>query len=179
VSAEELALYDIPFAGVEDILYKWVKEALDLRHGAGTDPEGRLTVVDLAEGHSAINAMLIRVRVRSDRVDEILSKVTMARGRLKRAQDQAQFEAALAYDTATQQRAATRVVEFTTKAERHADAALDSIEQKRLAHMAERLVSVALEAYEVVNQVHWQLDAIRKDLRATLHSLQFESSLER
>lgn len=179
MSASELSSYDIPFKGVEDALYSWVREALDLRHGAAGDPLGKLTQVDLAEGSQAVNAMLLRVRERSDRVDFLLSSATQAKGRTRRAQEQAQFEADLAYDTATQNRAARRTQDFTTGAERHADASLDSIEQKRMAHMSARLVSVAAEAFDVINQVHWQLDAIRKDLRSTLHSLQFESSLER
>lgn len=119
------------------------------------------------------------MRLRSDRVDELLAKVTQARGRVKRAEDQAKFAADLAYDEAARANSINRRAEFSSARERNADASLDSIQQKRQAHQAARLVSVASEAYEVVNQAHWSLESIRKDLRADLHSLQFESSLER
>jgi hypothetical protein len=175
---EELATHDIPFTGVEAAVVAWVHEALELRHGAAEDPNGPLGYGPAEDSPSAWMAYLTRVRMRSDRVDELLSKVTQAKGRAKRAQDQAQFVADIAYDEAARVNAARRP-EFSSARERHADASLDSLEQRRIAHHAARLVSVTAEAYEVVNQVHWQLDAIRKDARSTLHALQFESSLER
>lgn len=175
----ELDIYDIPFEGVEATVIGWVREALELRHGAANDPKGKLTVVTTEEGIPALQDMLIRVRQRSDRVDELLSKVTQAKGRAKRAQDEARFLAEVALDTALDTNAAHRTREFVTREERNADAKLRSLEQRRHAHRSERLVSITSESYDVINQIHWQLDAIRKDLRATLHSLQFESSLER
>lgn len=174
----ELADYDLPFSGIESRLVGWVSEALELRHGAAEDPQGKLTPVDPSEGPPAITESLLRVRARSDRVDELLSRITLERGRAKRAKEGAQFAADTALMEATQVRASRRA-EFSSGREREAEAKLDSLEQRRMAHQADRLVSVANDAYEVINQVHWQLDAIRKDLRATLHALQFESSLER
>lgn len=175
--AEQVEVYDIPFVGIEESIYGWVREALELRHGTANDPEGRLNsdVSDIA----AVQHELIRTRQRADRVDELLSKVTQARGRLRRAEEQSKFDADLAYDTASRANSINRRAEFSSARERHADASLDSIEQKRLAHQAARFVSVAVEAFEVVNQVHWSLESIRKDLRGQLHALQFESSLER
>lgn len=173
----ELADFDIPFTELEQRVLAWVAEALDLRHGAAGDPKGRLR--DSPEGSPAeVTDLLLRVRARSDRVDELLSKVTLARGRAKRSKEEAAFSADRALMEATQQRAARRV-EFSTGKEREADAKLDSFEERRIAHQGDRLVSVTQDAYEVINQVHWSLEAIRKDLRATLHALQFESSLER
>lgn len=176
---EELAVHDIPFTGLEATVVAWVEEALELRHGAVEDPAGRLGAGPIEDSPTAWVEYLRRVRQRADRVDELLAKVTRAKGRAKRAQDQAQFSAELAYDEAMRDNAANRRAEFVTAKEKHADAALDSLEQRRLAHHAARLVSVTAEAYDVVNQVHWQLDAIRKDTRSTLHALQFEASLER
>lgn len=174
-----VAMYDVPFAALEGAILGWVSEALDLRHGVAGDPKGRIGTVRIEDGLREILDLLLRVRVRSDRVDELLAKVTQAKGRAKRAQDGAQFAADVAYDEATRGNAARRTIEFSTGRERHADAALDSLEVRRTAHQAARLVSVTTEAYEVVNQVHWQLEGIRKDLRASLHAFQFESSLER
>lgn len=179
MSAEDISAYDIPFNDIETRIVSWVAEALELRHGEAGDPEGRITAVSSEEGPQAVQHMLIRVRARSDRVDGLLAKVTQAKGRTKRAQDAAAFEAERAYDTASVTNAANRTREFTSARERTAEANLDSFEQKRHAYLANRLVSVASEAYDLVHQIHWQLDGIRKDLRATLHSLQFESSLER
>ncbi len=173
----ELADYDIPFSDLETQVVSWVKEALDLRHGTGGDPQGLLKGAP-EETTGEIMELLLRVRARADRVDELLSRVTLARGRAKRAREEAAFAADRALMEATQQRASRRA-EFSTGKEREADAKLDAFEERRIAHQGDRLVSVTNDAYEVVNQVHWQLDAIRKDLRASLHALQFESSLER
>jgi hypothetical protein len=176
---DDLSVYDIPFSDMEQRVHNWIREAIDLRHGAANDPEGRLTVVAVGEDFHAYNAMLVRVRQRSDRVDGLLANATQARSRARRALHQAKFEAELAYDSATQNNRVQRTQDFVSREERHADAALDSLEQRRIAHRGERMVSITEEAYEVINQIHWQLDAIRKDLRSSIHSLQFESSLER
>ena len=155
----------------------WVTEALELRHGAAGDPKGRLRGAE-QESIAEMTDLLRRVRARSDRIDELLSKVTLARGRARRAKEEAAFAADQALMQATQIRAGSRV-EFSSAAERAADAKLDSFNERRVAYLRDRLVSVTNDSYEVISQIHWQLDAIRKDLRAALHALQFESSLER
>jgi vacuolar-type H+-ATPase subunit I/STV1 len=176
---DDVAVYDIPFSEVEQTVADWASEALELRHGAAGDPKGKLVQAGMFDGSYELADLLLRARQRSDRVDELLAKCTQARARAKRAQSQAQFSAELAYDEATRNNATRRTAEFVSREERKADAALDSLEQRRIAHFAERLVSVTAEAYEVVNQIHWQLESMRKDIRATMHALQFESSLER
>jgi hypothetical protein len=168
---------DIPLSGVEKAVSAWVEESIELRHGAAGDPEGSIRNLH-PEGVAETTAALIRVRARSDRLDELLTKATRAKARAKRAKDEAAFSADAALMKATAHRA-TRRAEFSSGREREAEAKLDAFEERRLAHQADRLVSVTSEAYEVINQIHWQLDSIRKDLRATLHALQFESGLER
>ena len=175
----DLSVYDLPFEGIEKSVMAWVTEALELRHGAAGDPDGPLAPVPREAGPEAIDAMLFRARQRSDRVDELLSKVTMAKARAKRAQEAATFQADIARDEALRKNSGGRRVEFATRDERNANAALDSLEERRTAHAAARLVSVTAEAYEVVNQVHWSLSGIRQDLRQQLSSFQFESTLER
>lgn len=174
--------YDVPYTDLEQSMIDWVQEALELRHGKGGDPEGKIKVIDPRLGIDAMNSLLTRVRKRADRVDELLAHATMARGRFRRARDQAAFSAEIAYDEATSQNKENRArigeADFSTREERNAAANLLSLNEKRAAHEARRLVSVAEEAYDVISQIHWQLDAIRKDLRASLHSLQFESKLE-
>lgn len=175
-----LDIFDLPFSGVENEVMNLVREALELRHGEAGDPDGKLLPVNPSEGDAAVLAMLLRVRQRSDRVDEIMSRLTLAKGRAKRVQDAARFEAEQALATAQVTNMGRRSFEsYSTREERNAEAALDSVEQRRQAHMAERMVSITSDAYEVVKGIHWSLNAIRGDLRATLHSLQFESSLER
>ncbi len=172
-----LEAYDLPFDDVERSILSWVQEALELRHGSAGDPKGALRGAS-EETSADITDLLLRVRMRSDRVDELLAKITQAKGRAKRAKEEAAFAADIALMEATRSHSARRV-EFSAGREREAEAKLDSLEERRLAHRGDRLVNLASESYEVINQVHWSLDAIRKDLRAQLHALQFESSLER
>lgn len=163
----------------ETMLSGIVEEVLDLRHGEAGDPEGRLTTVDPNDGPEAVSHMLLRVRQRSDRVDYLLAQVTRARGIARRSRENARFESEFAYNTATSTNERNRTREFVSKEERHAAAALASLAEKRQVFLADRLVSHADEAYEIVNQVYRQFGDIRTDLRATLRGLQFESSLER
>lgn len=174
MSLAELAVYDIPFTGIEDTMIAWVEEALELRHG-----EGGIEVAQW-EDPRQITAVLVNVRTRSDRVDQLLANITRARGRVRRAQDQARFQAEQAFATAASDNKNRRGFDtFISREERKADADLASIEQRRLAHQAERVVSVANECWDVINQIHWQLDSIRTDLRTQINSLRMESSLER
>lgn len=152
----------------------WVTEALELRHGDAGDPEGPITAQEEYDV-----TYLRRVRQRSDRVDELLAKITRARGRLRRAEAQAKFEAEQAYDRAQVTNASQRTREFVTARERNAEASLDSLEERLVAHTLARHVSVAEECYEVIKGIHWSLNAIRNDVRASIHNLQFESNLER
>lgn len=163
----------------ENALAALVQEALELRHGSGEDPEGALSTVDPNDGPDAVSHMLLRVRQRSDRVDYLLAQATRARGRARRSRDNAKFEAEFVYNTATNTNERNRTREFVTGAERHAEAALAALPERRAAFLADRLVSHADEAYEVINQIHRQLGDIRTDLRASLRALQFESSMER
>lgn len=175
-----LNAYDVPFNDLEEKLVSLVREVLELRHGTAGDPDGPLSDPDLLHGSAGIMRELRRVRMRSDRVEEVLAIVTQARGRARRARDEAAFVADLAYDEATMQGKVARSSDsFDTREERNAQATLASLNQKREAHQAKRLVSVAEEAFEVVSQIHRQLDERRKDYRASLHALQFESVLER
>lgn len=164
MSAEELSVYDTPFSEVETRLVSWATEALDLRYGAAGDPKGRITLPEYVEGAGAFVDTLARVRIRLDRVSELRDKATQAKGRVSRAKAQAEFEAQRAFDEAMQRRGATRQGSYTTAAEKNADAALDSFVQKRLAHQAERLVSVASEAKTVIDNAYWGLSSIREEL---------------
>lgn len=173
--------YDLPFNEQEERVIGWAREALDLRHGDAGDPKGSIRGWGSSDDSPTdVLDLLLRVRQRSDRVDQLLANVTMAKSRAKRAHEEATFAAEIAKAEATKEYANSgRRREFASAKETDSEATLQSLEQLRTAHRAARLVSVTSEAYDVVNQIHWQLESIRKDLRATLHALQFESSLER
>lgn len=171
----DLDAYDIPLSAVEESVLKWSQEAVDARHGDFGDPDGKLsTGSDQSPGEAL--AFLRRVRARADRVDELLQAAKRARGRARRALAEIAFdtENAIAEGVKKQGRA-----EFQGHREREVNAKLDAFEKRRIEHQAKRLVDVCDEAVDVINQMHWSLDGIRKDLRGTLHALQFESSLER
>lgn len=163
----------------ERVMTRMVEEALELRHGSAGDPEGPIVGIDPELGPAAVDHELHRVRGRADRVDRLLSDITRVRGNIRRQQAAAKFQAENAFNQATSDNAASRTRDFVSREERIADAALDSFNERRAAYLADRLVSVADECYEVIRGVNFQFGAIRNDLRATLHALQFESSLER
>ena len=173
----DISTYDIPFSDLEKTVVAWVAEALELRHGDAGDPQGRLKDAP-TDTSTEVMDLLRRVRSRSDRVDGLLANAISARGRARRAQNEAAFAAETALYQATQNRAGRRR-EFESGREREADAKLDSFEERRVAHQGARLVDVTQEAYEQINKISWQLNALRSDLRETLHGIQFEASLER
>jgi len=179
VNYDAVSIYDVPFSDIEKKVISWVEEAIELRHGsAGFDSP--LRQVGMEEGLQTVMAELVKTRTFSDRVDGLLAKATQAKGRARRAQEGAAFDAAKAYDDAHVENQNTRLPgSFMTKEEKNAEASLKSYEQRRVAHQAERLVSITSEAYDIINQIHWQLNAIRTDLRAQIHAIQFENSLER
>lgn len=175
--ADTLAGYDLPFEGLEAQLMSWVKEALDLRHGTGNDPQGKIPL-DIPDSPQEVLELLRRVRMRSDRVDGLLANAIGARGRARRALDAAKFAADNKLDQATSNRASHRR-EYESGKVIEADAKLESFNERRIAHQGAKLLDVAQEAYEQINKVSWQLNALRSDLRETLHALQFEAGLER
>lgn len=174
----EMERYDTPLSGVEQRMTGWVDEALELRHGTAEDPDGALEGILYVESPGDLIHALVRVRSRSDRVDGLLANVTRARGRLRRLQSNAKFEADRAYSEHAARGMANRA-DYSSAKERDSDAKLGSFEQQRVAHHAAQAVALADECYEVIRDISWQLNSMRTELRAVLNALQFESSLER
>lgn len=176
----KLAAYDIEFSDIEKKVLGWVEEALELRHGTAEDPEGTIkegfAELNVQDGRDIIDLMF-RIRKRSDRVDYLLALLTSARGRARRAQAEAKFVAENKYDEAMQQRSNARR-DFESAKSIQANAAIDSIDDRRIAHKAARLVSVTEEGYEVVNQIGWQLQRFRDDLKEMLRNIRHEHSLD-
>lgn len=151
-------------SNVEESLLAWAEEALDLRHGQANDPDGKVSLPPYEEGQPAAIDMLQRVRQRLDRVEELQSKARQARGRLMRHREAAEFEASIKYDEAMQKARQTRTQDFVTAAEKNADAALASIDEKRAAHQIKRTESLAVEVLDVVTQCYWGLEKLREDI---------------
>lgn len=167
--------YDVPLSGMEQKLLEWTQEAVDLRYGNAEDPRGKLSTGTDETSAEAV-AYMRRVRARADRVGELLQAAKRARGRAKRALDAIAFAAEneIAEGIKKQGRA-----EFQSSREREVTAKLEAFETRRTEHQARRLLGVADETVDVINQMNWSLDGLSRDIRATLHALQFESSLER
>jgi len=172
--------FDVPLSKVEASVVAWVTEALELRHGPAEDPEGALNEafsdLDVLNSREIV-ALMSRLRQRADRIDYLASLALRAKGRALRAQAEAKFAADQKYSEAMSNRSLTKR-EFTSGKELHANASLDSIDDRRLAHKAERLVSVTAEAYDVINQAGWQIQRMRDDLKEMLRTLRFEHSLD-
>lgn len=173
----DLDVYDRPLTGLEEAVSAWTAEAVELRFGAAEDPAGKLTTGSDQSPAEALD-FLRRIRARADRIDEILQAAKRARGRARRALSEIAFDVDAAMDGEIQ-KAASKRVEFSAASERKVDAKLATFEQRRIEHQAKRLVGVCDEAVDVISDMHWSLDAVRKDILGTIRALQFESSLER
>lgn len=171
----DIDVYDIPLSGMEKQLDDWAREAVELRHGVAGDPEGKLSTGTDETPAEAVQ-WLRRIRARSDRVDELLQAVKRARGRVRRIVAEAAFASTNEVDAGIRKQGR---VEFTAAREKESNARLDAFETRRKEHMARRLLDVAEECVDVINQMNWSLADLRKDARSSIHALQFESHLER
>lgn len=162
---------------VEAQIIEWVKEAIELRHGDANDPEGPLRAVSIEDGPHAVTYELTRVRTRVDRVDFLRTQVALVRIKLRKARDNAKFQADSKLQEATSARGKVKV-DFTSAAEIQANAGLDSFEERRAAHEAKVLADVVEDSYRIIDKIAFELDSIRNDLRAIIKSLQFESTLD-
>lgn len=168
--------YDIPISGIGTALMEWTAEAVELRFGTGGDSKKLNEYSDETPAEAV--EFLRAVRKRADRVGGLLQAAKRARGRARRAL------AAIDFDTDNDMTEAIgqeigKKRQYESHKDREVAAKLATFEARRTQYEAKRLVSIADEAVEVINDMHWSLDAIRKDIRSTLMELQFESSLER
>lgn len=173
-----LDVYDVPPSGQEARVLAWVQEAIELRYGSAGDDEGSLDGILEVNTPREVLQALRRVRTRADRVEHLLVNARRAKRRAKSTRDRVTFEAANRFGESLVAEGQRRI-EFQSAEERKQIANLESIEERRLAHQADRLVDITVEAYDAINTIHWGLDAIRKDLRSALNAFQFESTLER
>lgn len=156
---------------VSETLEAYQREALELRFGAElpkgeTPPDGYLDA-------------LIDVRRRLDRVEELHSQALRIKGRLRRAADHAAAVAQDAFDGKAVAARRTGRDEYTSAAERSAEANLASIDERRMARTARALADYAEEAVSVLALAHKGLDSTRHDLHSAIRLLTFERSLDR
>ena len=163
---------------VEVQLYKWLDEAVELRYGAGKDPDGPLRTPALELGPGPFLQVLLRARQRQDRIEELMGKAHRVRAKLAIRQMDASQEAQEALDRATVERANKRQ-EYEAFAERKAGASLDSFAEKRAAHAAKRRLAVAEEVHKAISDIHWGLNGYRTDIRQVIQSFQLEDNLTR
>lgn len=167
---------DLPLTQLEEQILGWVKEALELRFAQDGE------YLSTEHGADPVLSGLLNVRGRLDRIEELLTKVTRARGRAQRARMVAQAVADDAWDTQSQvelQAAQRRPDQFVAPRERYANSNLETLHQKRDLRAAERLAHSTEEAYEVIRTVHRGLDSIRNDHLAVIRALSWESHMER
>lgn len=152
---------------ITDQLLGWVTEAMELRHGAAEDPEGRVSLPPFELGQPAAVDMLQRVRQRLDRVEELQSLARQGLGRVIRLREEAEYELSLKYDESIAN-SRNRFVEYQSADEKRADAALASITEKRNLHKIKKLESHAKEALDVIGQCYWGLSNLRTDIHQML-----------
>lgn len=162
---------------VEEQLLGWVSEALEMRHGAGDDPSGPVSLPPFELGQYGAVAMLQRVRQRLDRVEELQSQARQALGRVMRMREQAEFDATVKYDEAMANNKA-RYREYALGDEKRADASLASLEEKRRLHQIKQVESHAKEALDVIGQCYWGLANLREDILQMLKIHTFVTSEE-
>jgi hypothetical protein len=170
---------DEEYTKTESRILALVKEALELRHGAAEDPDGKITVPPYEAGNPEARVVLLRVRQRLDRLEELSSIARQIHGRVSRNRAAAAFEAETAWNRAARANAPV-AREYSSAKEREADASLDAFEEKRRAFQAERLVSLTQESLEVIKDCLWGMRNIREELLTAIRSENWiESSIER
>lgn len=167
----DLNRYEVPLSRAESTAMGWAEEARTLREGVRAD------VLNVEEARAALTALRTVVAVQ-DRVDVLQSDARALMGRVRRAHDALAAEAADVVDTVLDREAGRRI-EYQSAADRKAAANLAAIEDRRNARLLARALDTVKEAYESITAYHWQLNALREDLRATLNVFRFENSLDR
>jgi hypothetical protein len=134
----------------------------------------------LRSPHELLDA-LYDVRVRLDRVEQILSQAQRLRARARDAAASAEALAEEAWDRAAQQARNSPVSrdDYSSARERAAEANLAVLTERRTARAASALASYVDNQVDVLRTANRGLDGLRHDLLAALRAFQIESSLER
>lgn len=162
---------------IESAVLAWVGEAIELRHGAAGDEEGKLRIVTIDDGVQAVMHELTRVRKRTDRLDYIRTQLALLRSKLKKARAEAKFLADSKLAETTTRSNRTKL-DYDSAAAVKAEASLEAFEEQRAAHEAQVLFEIVEDSYWILDKITTEMDSIRTDLRAIIKSLQFSSTLE-
>lgn len=171
----DLSIYDLPLSDIEKQLKVIVDEAITLRFKTEES-----TNLDISSAKTII-ASLLNCRARLDRLEEILTVATRARGRAHRAAQEARRVADEAWDlvSSAARTGPSRRSEYTGAKEHYADNNLATLNEQRSARIAERLADYATECHNVIKTVYHGLDNYRADHLVIIRALSFESHLER
>lgn len=159
---------------VRDRLTGMVAEALELRFSLKY-PEPGASPAQLSE-------TLLDSRRRCDRIEELYGKAIRLRGQARRTAAARTAEVDELWDHAVtaNRRAPVRPGdEYATAKERHAEANLATLDQRRQARIAADVADFCDECADVLRLTHRGMDTVRQDLAALLRASAFESHLER
>lgn len=159
---------------IRDRLDAYLREALELRF-AGEHPNP-------GAGPAAVLASLLDVRVRLDRVEELLVQTLRIRARARSAADHAEAVAADAWDRSVDGARSAPVVrgdEYSSAKERYAAANLAVLDLRIAGRSAQDLAGACESAVDVLRLTHRGLEGVRHDYLAIIRSQQFESTLDR
>ena len=156
-------------------MQSWLAQALELRQQASAV----LPAGSTGDPHSVYQA-LMHLRGYLDRMETLLSYATGMTGSARRYARALADQADDAYDQAmVRQRRIGRQEEFISARERHADASLAAFQQQRAARQAQALRDEAEEITDRIRSAYRWADEARRDMRAALGHLAWESHLER
>lgn len=151
-----------------------IEEALELRFGV------KLPVHPAAP--AAVLEVLLEVRARLDRVDELLAKSLRMAGAIQDSQALATAQHDEAWDrevTASRNAPVRQGDEYSSARERHAAANLAVLELRRKQRATEDVVRICERTVSLVRLVNRGLEGVRQDLRVWLDGLRYESHLDR
>lgn len=149
-------------------------EALQLRHGVQV--EGAV-----GDQHQILDT-LMAVRVRVDRVEELLNRAMITRGVIARASSHAKASTAEAWDRAVIKQRKGPVSldsDYLGARERYAMANLETLELRREEQKLGESQSLADQIVEQIRITYRGLTDLRQDLLTMLRAAQFETTLDR
>jgi len=156
----------------------WVTQAVELRYAAAGDPEGPVRLPPTEAGLDVVLASLLRVRKRLDRVEELLTNVIQARGKLRQRVEAAESEYQQIWNESLTSDPRLQSREFVAPKEKYAHADLSSMKAKRLVLQMRALAAEADSAFEVIRTAHKGLDSLRYDHVVLIRAATVMSSLE-
>lgn len=158
---------------IQQALAQFASECYKLRFEVGS--------LDVDASPSEVMSLLLDARRRLDRIEELLHKTILVRGRLSRVNSAASVAAEEAWDEQAiknKSRSTGVVTDYSGPRERYAESNLATLNERRAMRQAAELLSLANDSFDVIKLAHQGLDRVRQECLVLLRSLRFESSLE-